>query len=140
MSSGLPPFLRGHCSFTVSRGQTDLHLPREGLACPVARPAGHGAGGGGAASPGVVDAVVERLAAPERVRVVKLEEVDASAGVGMGPGVHLLVAVPAVHWDDHRLCRASTLRLPASQPLHIIPLTCNTPSSPSMLIIPPLPH
>lgn len=75
-----------------------------------------------AASPGVVDTVVEGLAAPQRVGIVKLEEVNPSARVRVGAGIHLLIAVPAVDWYDDRLCRAAALTLPPRQPLYIISL------------------
>ena len=55
---------------------------------------------------GVVDAVVERLRAPERVRVVELEQVHARARVLVRAGVHLLVAVPPVDRHDDGRRRA----------------------------------
>ena len=48
----------------------------------------------------VVDSVVEGLGPPQGVGVVKLEQVDAPAGVHVRAAVHLLVTVPPVHRDD----------------------------------------
>lgn len=56
--------------------------------------------GRGVASPSVINTVVEGLAAPQGIRVVKFEEVDTSAGIRVGASVHLLIAVPAVHRND----------------------------------------
>lgn len=46
---------------------------------------------------GVVDSVVNTLGAPERIGVVKLEQVDSAARVLVAAGVHLFMTVPPVH-------------------------------------------
>lgn len=52
-------------------------------------------------SPGVVDAVVEGLGTPERVGVVKLEQVHPLAWVEVAARVDLLVTVAAIHGNHH---------------------------------------
>lgn len=66
---------------------------------------------------GVVDSVVHTLGAPEWIRVVELQQVDATAGVLVAAGVHLLVTVSPVH--RHYLVH---LRLPNIF-LGLLPLT-----------------
>lgn len=51
-------------------------------------------------SAGVVDVEVESLVAQQGIGVVKLEQVDALAGVVMAAGLHISVAVPPVHGHD----------------------------------------
>lgn len=51
-------------------------------------------------SAGVVHVEVESLVAQQRVGVVKLEQVDAFAGVVMAASLHVPVAVPPVHRHD----------------------------------------
>lgn len=46
---------------------------------------------------GVVDSVVNTLGAPEWIGVVKLEQVDSTAGVLVAAGIHLFMTVPPVH-------------------------------------------
>lgn len=48
----------------------------------------------------VVDVEVQSLVAEQGVGVVKLEQVDALAGVVVAAGLHVSVAVPPVHRHD----------------------------------------
>lgn len=71
-------------------------------------------------SSGVVYSVVERFRAPQAVRVVKLEQVDASARVSVAASIHLVLAIASVDWhhDGHgrSVCPAATPVSPVLPP------------------------
>lgn len=48
----------------------------------------------------VVHPVVQSLGAPQRVRVIELEQVHALPRIHVAPRIHLLLAVPSVHGHD----------------------------------------
>jgi hypothetical protein len=64
----------------------------------------------------VVNAIIQRFGTPERVCVVKLQQIDALAGVRVTAGVHFLVAVAPVDGNDDRSGYFVGARLGAAVP------------------------
>ena len=49
---------------------------------------------------GVIDSVIQIFGSPERVRVVKLEKINALSGIGVGASIHFLVTISPVYRDN----------------------------------------